>query len=135
MRAAALALLLLFSVGPAACSRDDDAALAVEVAGKTRALGMAELAALPGASVEYKDHRYTGARLRDVLGATDKPVQATGADGYAKTIAPEVLGRDDALLAWQVDGAALPAADGPLRLVIPGSPGLSIKRVVKLGPP
>lgn len=129
----------VFALALAACSRDAGAgAIAVQVAGTARTLSRAELEALPVTTVAYKDHSYTGVRLRDLLGAlpagADAPLTATGADGYSKVLAPETLQRDDAVLAYAVDGAPLPAGEGPLRLVVPASPGLSVKQVVRLGP-
>ena len=141
MRAAAvvLAALLAALVSSSACSANDAAGLTVEVAGATRTLDQAALAGLPTASVAYKEHHYTGVRLRDLLphidATTDAPLHASAADGYTQTLAPETLAREDALLVWTVDGAPLPASDGPLRLVVPGSPGLSLKRVVRLAQP
>ena len=134
-----LAAVLAAALPGSACSSEGAGGLAVEVAGATRTLDRAALAALPTASVDYKDHRYTGVRLRDLLpqiGATaEAPVQASAADGYAQALAPETLAREDALLVWSVDGAPLPDSEGPLRLVVPGSPGLSLKRVVRLAQP
>lgn len=140
MIAPALRRLTLAVLLACACSSGPGAgAVEVQVAGAARTLSRAQLEALPAATVEYKEHRYTGVRLRDVLGevgaAADAPLQASAADGYAKQLAPETLGRDDALLAYAVDGGPLPAGEGPLRLVVPGSPGLSIKQLVRLGPP
>ncbi len=123
-----------------ACGRPGgEGAVAVEVAGVARTLTQVELAALPVAQVAHRERTYTGVRLRDLLtelGAdASAPLLASAADGYAQALAPEVLGRDDALLAYAVDGAPLPAGEGPLRLVVPGSPGLSLKQLVRLARP
>lgn len=135
MRPAALALSALLFTMPG-CSRTEAGALAVEIAGATRSIDRATLADMPGASVTYKDRTFTGVRLRDLLpevGATaEAPVQASAADGYTQTLTPETLAREDALLVWAVDGAPLPDSEGPLRLIVPGSPGLSLKRLVRL---
>lgn len=113
--------------------------MVVAVTGEPRTLAQAELAALPVAQVSLRGHAYTGALLRDVLTpaelALNAPLEARGADGYTQTLAPELLGRDDALLAYAVDDAPLPAGEGPLRLVVPGSGGLSVKQLVRLGRP
>ena len=123
-----------------ACARPEaEGAVAIEVAGAARTLTRGELAALPVAQVTYHEHVYTGVRLRDLLTpaelAVQAPLEAGGADGYAKTLAPELLGRDDALLAYAVDDGPLPAGQGPLRLVVAGSQGLSVKRLVRLARP
>jgi len=111
----------------------------VEVAGVTRTLAQAELAALPVTRVTYREHAYTGVLLRDLLTpaelAANAPLEASGADGYTKTIAPELLGKDDALVVYAVDDGPLPAGQGPLRLVVPGSEGLSVKQLVRLARP
>ena len=135
-----------------ACGRPGgEGAVAVEVAGVARTLtqvendstegraAQVELAALRVAQVAHRERTYTGVRLRDLLtelGAdASAPLLASAADGYAQALAPEVLGRDDALLAYAVDGGPLPEGEGPLRLVVPGSPGLSLKHLVRLARP
>jgi len=67
--------------------------------------------------------------------ANDVGLEARGADGYTKTLAPELLGRDDALVAYAVDDRPLADGEGPLRLVIPGSQGLSVRQLVRLSRP
>lgn len=111
--------------------------MVVAVAGEPRTLARDELAALPVTRVSLRGREYTGVLLRDVLRPAElnAPLVASAADGYTQTLAPEVLGRDDALLAYAVDDAPLPAGEGPLRLVVPGSPGLSLKQLVRLGRP
>lgn len=122
-----------------ACARHPEGAVVLELAGATRTLAQAELAALPVAQVSERGHAYTGVLLRDVLTpaelAANAPLEASGADGYTKTLAPEVLGRDDALLAYAVDDGPLPEGEGPLRLVVPGSRGLSVRQLVRLARP
>lgn len=113
--------------------------MVVAVAGEPRTMAQDELAALPVTKVSLRGREYTGVLLRDVLTpaelALNAPLVARAADGYTQTLAPEVLGRDDTLLAYAVDDAPLPAGEGPLRLVVPGSPGLSLKQLVRLGRP
>lgn len=124
-----------------ACARhpEREGAVVVEVAGVARTLTQAELAALPVAQISERGHAYTGVRLRDVLTseelAVNAPLEARGADGYAKTLAPAVLERDDALVVYAVDDGPLAAGEGPLRLVVSGSPGLSVKQLVRLARP
>ncbi len=111
----------------------------VQVAGSARTLTQAELTAMPASTVEYHGAKYTGvplpALVRQLGLAADAPLTATGADGYVQTLAPALLTHEDALLAYAVDGAALPADAGPLRLVVPGAKGMSVKQLVRLGQP
>jgi DMSO/TMAO reductase YedYZ molybdopterin-dependent catalytic subunit len=135
LRRLPLVLLLL-----CACARPEgEGAVAVAMPGVARTLTKVELAGMPVAEVTLHERTYTGVRLRDLLAALEAdagaPLQASAADGYAQALAPEVLERDDALLAYAVDGGPLPDGEGPLRLVVPGSPGLSLKRLVKLARP
>jgi len=124
-----------------ACTRDpkDGGLVVVEVGGASRVLARDELAAMPVAQVSDRGHDYTGVLLRDLLTpaelAANAPLEARGVDGYTKTLAPEVLGRDDALVAYAVDDGPLAEGEGPLRLVIPGSQGLSVKQLVRLARP
>lgn len=120
-----------------ACARPGgEGAVVVEVAGVARTLTQVELAALPVAQVSERGRAFTGVRLRDLLTeleiAADAPLQASAADGYTQTLAPALLERDDVIVAYAVDDAPLAAGDGPLRLVVPGSPGLGVKQLVRL---
>lgn len=130
----ALALLLA-----CACSDAGGEGIQVTVAGSARTWTHAEFAAMPAASVDYHGKQYTGVPLPalvSALGASaDQPLTAVASDGYTQTLAPEILARTDALLAHTVDGTPLPASEGPLRLVVPGSKGLSVKQLVRLGQP
>ena len=134
-----LGLVLLLLSG--ACSGGEGGAgrVEVQVAGGARTWTQGELAALPVGTVEYHGQQYTGVPLAALVPAlglgTGAPLTATAVDGYTQTLAPEVLGRTDALLAYAVDGGPLPADAGPLRLVVPGAKGLSIKQLVRLGQP
>lgn len=128
----ALALALVASTAAVACS-GPEGALAVETGSRSEALTAARLAELPQVDVAVGDKTYRGPKLADalhlagVVGAG--AVEAVAADGYKQTLAAEVVGRDDVIVAL-----GLPAADGPLKLVVPGSPGLSIKRLTALRP-
>jgi hypothetical protein len=136
-----LPLLVTLVTLVCACTRqpDDVGAVVVEVAGASRSLAREELAAMSVARVSERGHAYTGVLLREVLTpaelAVNAPLEARAADGYTQILAPELLGRDDALLAYAVDDGPLAAGEGPLRLVIPGSPGLSVKQLVRLARP
>ncbi|HEY0132745.1 MAG TPA: molybdopterin-dependent oxidoreductase [Nannocystis sp.] len=135
IRSLALALLL-------ACACSDPGGVEgvqVAVAGSARTWTHAEFAAMPIASVTYHGKQYTGVPLPTLVSAlgasADRPLTAVASDGYTQTLAPEILARTDALLAHTVDGAPLPASEGPLRLVVPGAKGLSVKQLVRLGQP
>lgn len=131
-----LALVLsaaLVGLSSPACS--DPPAGQIEVlsseTGPSRQVTAAALAALPQQEVEAGGRRYTGPRLRDALAAElaapDAAVEAVAADGYRATLSPEAARRDDAIIA-----VGLPADEGPLRLVVPGSKGLGVKRLAAL---
>ena len=134
-----LGLALLLFVGACSGGEGGGGRVEVTVAGGARTWTQAELAAMPASTVEYHGQQYTGVPLAALVPAlglgVDAPLTATAADGYAQTLAPEVLGRSDALLAYAVDGGPLPADAGPLRLVVPGAKGLSVKQLVRLGQP
>jgi len=84
--------------------------------------------------------RWTGVRLRTLLDrariqpeAVDLKFEAT--DGYSDSLPVEtILGRDDVLLVWALNGAPLSAKHGyPLRLIIPGQYGFkNVKHVRRL---
>lgn len=128
MLRAALALVLALSLP--ACSSTPQGSIEIRTETRTEALSAARLAELPQVTVEVAGKSYTGPRLRDVLSAGGAPtgaaVEAIGDDGYAKTIAAEVVGRDDVVVAL-----GLPAEEG-LRVVVPGSKGLSVRRLAAL---
>lgn len=126
---AAFALVLALSVP--ACSQAPEGAVEVRAGSRAEVLSAAELAALPQVEVEASGRRFSGPRLRDALTAAGAPtggdVEAVGADGYTRTLAAAVVGRDDVVVAL-----GLPAGEGPLRLVVPGSPGLGVKQLTAL---
>lgn len=131
MRRLSLSLLL-------ACACNDPSPGSVQIAGTGAPLTLspAALTELPATEILYKDHTYTGVRLRDVLAHANlgahQPLTATGADGHAKDLDPATLQRDDAIVAYAVDDMLLRADEGPLHLVVAGSPDLSIKRLARL---
>jgi hypothetical protein len=128
----ALALALAASAVVLGCS-GPEGALAVETGARSEALSAARLAELPQVDVAVGDKKFRGPKLADalhlagVVGAG--AVEAVAADGYKQQLAAEVVGRDDVIVAL-----GLPAEEGPLKLVVPGSPGLSIKRLAALRP-
>lgn len=136
LRHAALCGLLLGPTIGCGGGSNDDSSVALSLADGSRTLTRAQLQALPEQRVEYKDRYYTGVRLRELLeaqGLEPTALVATGVDGYSKELAVETVLRDDAVLAYAVDGRPLTASEGPLRLVVPSSPGLSVKQLVRLG--
>jgi DMSO/TMAO reductase YedYZ molybdopterin-dependent catalytic subunit len=52
---------------------------------------------------------------------------ATAADGYQAVFSAAELteGKTEALIVWSIDGKPLPAASGPLRLVVPSDSGMA----------
>lgn len=132
----ALRRLSLVALLACACAGPPAGEVSLVLAGTSTTLTGAGLAELPATKVDDKGRVYTGARLRDVLArqgvGVDAPLTAVGADGYSKDLAPEALQRDDAILAYAVDGGPLGADEGPLRLVVANSPGLSVRRLVRL---
>lgn len=110
--------------------------------GVTRTLSAADLAALP--QVEYTSTEKDGARvvfrgptLRSLVTLAGAPtghefrgpnmliaILAEASDGYrAAYMLAEVdegFGNKTAILALSQDGAALPARDGPFRVIVPG---------------
>jgi DMSO/TMAO reductase YedYZ molybdopterin-dependent catalytic subunit len=78
--------------------------------------------------------RWTGVRLRDVLDKAGVGANATrvrfagldrpmvdGAPQFIKSIPIDIARRDDVLVAWAMNGEALPLLHGyPLRIVVPG---------------
>lgn len=104
-------------------------------------LDAASLARLPRATASFtahgQQHQCEGVWLADLAAASGLPagealrgpalltvLRAEAADGYrvAFTLAEidRKLGNHAVLIADRCDGAALTAADGPLRLVVPG---------------
>lgn len=125
---AALAVALALSLP--ACSSTPEGSIEIRTDARAETLSVARLAELPQTTVEAGGRSFTGPRLRDAMSAGGVPpggeVEAIGADGYRKTIAADVAGRDDVVVAL-----GLPSEEG-LRVVVPGSPGLSIKRLAAL---
>ena len=110
--------------------------------GVTKTLSAAELAALPQSEVTVTEKEgarvvFRGPTLRSLVNLVGAPsghefggpnmlltILATATDGYrAAYMLAEVdegFGNKNAILAISQDGAALPAKDGPYRVVMPG---------------
>ncbi|MCA9691565.1 MAG: molybdopterin-dependent oxidoreductase [Nannocystaceae bacterium] len=121
---------------PLGCTKEPEPdALAVTVDGDTRTLDAKALAALPAHEVTVQEHHYKGPRMRDVLAAPipeGKVVIAKGRDGYTQTLTAEAAQGDDCIIAHELDGGALPEKEGPTRIILAGSPGLSVRQLASL---
>lgn len=124
-----LALTVALSAG--ACSTPPVAAITIHSGTRTESLSAARLAELPQVEVAVGEAKYAGPRLRAALLAAGVTrgvdVAAVGSDGYRQVVNADTVERDDVIVAFGV----VPA-DGPLRLVVPGSPGLSVRSLVAL---
>lgn len=124
-------LVLAVVLAVSACSAAPAGALEVQTASRSESLPAARLAELPQTEVTVGDKHYAGPRLREALLAAGVPagvdVEVVGADGYKKTVNAATVGRDDVIVAL-----GLPPGEGPLRLVVPDSPGLSVRQVIAL---
>lgn len=126
----ALVLALVLAPPVVACSSAPAGSLEVRMGSRAETLSAARIAELPQVEVEVRGQRFTGARLREVLLMAEVlagvEVEAVGVDGYKQRLVAEMVGRDDTIVAISA------AEDGPLRLIVPGAPGLSVKRLVAL---
>jgi hypothetical protein len=137
MRLLTLGILLLASAPASAQTLE-----LIGEKGETRTFSAADLAALP--QVEYTSTEKDGVRvvfrgptLRSLMTLVGAPtghafrgpnmliaILAEASDGYrAAYLLAEVdegFGNKDVLLAISQDGAALPARDGPFRVIVPG---------------
>jgi hypothetical protein len=118
--------------------------VSVEGASKT-ALTQADFAALKATTIDAtkkkKDgstetNKYTGALISDVLtalGVTDfTTLTLTAADGFSADITKDMLS-DKAILATQIDGKDLAAADGPVMSVLDGQASKTwVKAITKI---
>ncbi len=136
LRSLAATLSSLLLLAPLACGGDAPApTLTVHDDDGAHPWSAAALDELPASELSIDGHRYTGARVRDLLDAPLAPTQvviARGADGYTQTLDAAVVRGDSCIVARERDGAPLSAEHGPLRLVVAGSPGLSVRKLVSL---
>lgn len=104
------------------------ATIVTECAGNGRAL-----MGVPGEPWEWgavSNAQWTGTPLRSVLELQESAVEIvfTGADGgrYQRSLPREVAMDEETLLAWEMNGAPIPARfGGPLRLIVPGWYGMA----------
>jgi DMSO/TMAO reductase YedYZ molybdopterin-dependent catalytic subunit len=104
--------------------------LQVSTSSGARTLSVARLRELPARQVEG----YTGARMTDVLGEVPDgaTVVAKGSDGYTQTLSASAAKREDCIVAYEQDGRPLDSKIGPLRILLPSSPGLSVRNLASL---
>lgn len=135
-----LPALLIWATTSAAAAAQAAPGLTVRRGEQTVNVSPTDLGRLPRVTIEAVDHdkpaRFEGVRLVDVLtragvtfGQTLRGVRlasyllAEAPDGYRVVFAlPEIdpeFAKQDILIADRMDGNALPARDGPLRLIVP----------------
>lgn len=129
--------------------------LVVEWPGGTARLDAARVAALPRDTASFgfhggSPHRFSGPRLLSVLRAAGVPVDSLRGRGLAQFVVAEArdgyhalfsvgeliaqLGDAPVMVADSMDSAALPAEDGPFRLIVPGDrrPSRSARQIVRI---
>ena len=136
-----LRLPVLTMVVVAACSsgRSDRGAgvqIALEVRTPTgaRAWKLRDLTRLARRQVDEDLGGYAGVRLAELLGTlpASASVVVRGADGYTQTLSSATTTRADCLVVFEKDGHPLSAPEGPVRLIVPGSPGLSVRNLASI---
>ncbi|HEY8376699.1 MAG TPA: molybdopterin-dependent oxidoreductase [Nannocystis sp.] len=125
-------LPLALAAALAACSSTPAGAIKIEHGAHTETVTAGRLAELPQVEVRVGDATYAGPRLRDALlaagvAAAGVDVEAIGAGGDRQVVDAATIAREDVIVAL-----VPPEAGGPLRVVVPGSPGLSVKGLVGL---
>ncbi len=110
------------------------ATLELKLGSGPKNLSRSDITMLAVHEMEHGDKDYKGALLRDILGTIppNAIVRVKAADGYTQTLTAAVAVRDDTLLAYEKEGSALEAPEGPLRLIVPNSPGLSVRSIVSI---
>lgn len=105
-----------------------------QCSGNSRGLTLPRVAGAQWAHGAMANARWTGVRLRDVLGAAGVKsgavqVRFSGLDGppvdgapdFMKSLALDHANDGEVMIAWAMNGAPLPIVNGfPLRLVVPG---------------
>jgi DMSO/TMAO reductase YedYZ molybdopterin-dependent catalytic subunit len=151
--ARACAVAVVIATLPSRAARADE--LRIEVAGLAPApvtLTAADLAALPQAEVKAKskdgkEETFTGVKLCDLLAKAGVPqgkglrgawlargVLVVASDGYRALFSIPELAKNEAILAWKKDGAAMAPPEGPLRVVAPQDEthARSVRMVVRI---
>jgi hypothetical protein len=129
MRRPSLAAVVAAALVATACSAGPAGALQVQTETRSESLPVARLAGLPQLEVTVQGQTFHGPRLREALLLAGVPaggdLEVIAADGRKQVVGAATAARDDVVLALDV-----PAEEGPLRLVVPDSPELSVRRVV-----
>ncbi len=132
-----LALAVGLSTAGCTCEDRPEASIELSAQGKSVTWTTAKLAEFSRTQVAVDDHTYEGVALADLLQASgiesgsEVEVVLEGSDGYRQTISSERLWQPGVIIADSDRGQAL-QKDGPLRMVVEGSPGLSVRNLVRL---
>lgn len=122
-------LVVAVALAMAACSPSPRGELTVQTALRSESLPAARLADLPQVEATVQDQTFRGPRLREALLLAGVPagvdIEVVAADGDKQLMSADTVARDDIVLALD-----LPAEEGPLRLIVPGSPELSLRHVI-----
>lgn len=129
---------LSLGLGPAGCGDDGPTgSFLVQHEGQEVTWSAAKIGELPQATVAIGEHVYSGAAFADVVLASGVErdaaieVEVVGLDGYRQTVSGTRLWEPGVLLAGRDHDKPL-IKDGPWRLVISGSPGLSVRNVARI---
>lgn len=128
----ALALMLAPLIG---CSEDPPGAtLELKLNAGAKNLSRSDITKFSSHEIEHGDKDYKGALLRDILGPIppNATIRVKATDGYSQSLNAATAVRDDCLLAYEKEGDPLTAPEGPLRLIIPNSPGLSVRNIASI---
>jgi hypothetical protein len=123
-----LSLALAAVLAVPACFSGPQGTIEVFTGVRTESLSAVRLAELPQVEVSFGDQKYSGPRLREALlavgVAAGVDVEAIAVDGYKQTIDAATVARDDVIVA-----IGLGVDEGPLRVIVPGSRGLSVRQL------
>lgn len=156
MRQATLRLVFLASLClPGTLAGQASPVLVVEWPGGTARLEATQVAALPRDTASFAfhggpSHRFSGPRLLTVLRTAGVPMDSLHGRALAQYVLAETrdayralfsvgelladLGNTPVMVADTMDGAALPAEDGPFRLIVLGDrrPSRSARQVIRI---
>lgn len=125
------ALVVAAALAVFACPNAPAGAIAVHSGARSESISAARLAELAPSEATVGDEHYAGPRLREALLSAGVPagvdVEVVGADGDKQVVSAATVARDDVIVAL-----GLPADEGPLRLIVPGSPALSVRHLIAL---
>jgi len=131
-------LVVGLCLGPAGCGDDaPTASVLVQHGGQQIAWTAAKIGDLPRSTVPLGEHVYAGTAVAEILLASgvernvEVEVEVEGSDGYRQTISSQRLWEPGVLLADRDHDKPL-LKDGPWRMVVAGSPGLSVRNVARI---